>query len=307
MAQAPPAAASATWLVTVGASLTVGAVIGSLGHRVRGLLAAEQATVERLRELDAMKDTFITAISHEIRTPLTVIVGLTSTLHDHGERIPEDDRRDVIARLTSHARRLERLVENVMDIQRLTHGSVTAHRTEVDLSQLVLEVAGSVELHGPLHTSAEPVLARVDPTLTRRIVENLLVNAAKYTSPETPVWVWATHDPDGVTLVVEDAGDGVPDHLKDEIFEAFTRADPDHPSPGTGVGLSLVARFAGLHGGRAWAEDRPGGGARFCVWLPHGPLGPPARSGARSTDLPTAMPAPARDAHDLPRVTRPRD
>ena len=82
-----------------------------LGGRVRRLLAAEHETVARLRELDVMKDTFITAISHEIRTPLTVIVGLTRTLREHRRRLDEDRQDDLVARLAVNAVRLERLIE----------------------------------------------------------------------------------------------------------------------------------------------------------------------------------------------------
>lgn len=306
---APPAA-GAQWVMVVGASLAVGAVIGTLGGRVRRLLSAEHETVARLRELDVMKDTFITAISHEIRTPLTVIVGLTKTLRDHRRRLDEGRQDDLVVRLAVNAVRLERLIENVMDIQRLTHGVVSAHRDEIDLSQLILDVAEGVELDGPLHTNGHPVHGRVDPTLTRRIVQNLLLNAVKYTVSGTPIWVWAERAEDAVTIVVEDAGPGVPDGLKEEIFDPFTRGDPDHPSPGTGVGLALVSRFAALHDGHAWVEDRPGGGARFCVELPDGPgtpSTPSRRLGPRRATLVRPLLGPSLPTHQSPDPTTPRE
>jgi signal transduction histidine kinase len=100
-------------------------------------------------------------------------------------------------------------------------------------------------------------------------VENLLVNAAKHTPPGSPVGLRVDRAEGGVRITVEDRGKGVPDHLKESVFRPFERGPGKLAhAPGTGIGLSLVARFAELHGGRAWVEDRPGGGASFRVFLP---------------------------------------
>jgi signal transduction histidine kinase len=117
--------------------------------------------------------------------------------------------------------------------------------------------------------TAEPVVAWVDPAKVERVVENLLANADRHTTPDTPVWVTVARQDGGVLLAVEDAGGGVPKELRSALFEPF-RQGPGAPAhaPGVGIGLSLVARFAELHGGRAWVQDRPGGGASFRVLLP---------------------------------------
>jgi signal transduction histidine kinase len=118
-----------------------------------------------------------------------------------------------------------------------------------------------------------------DTAMIQRIVENLLSNSVRHTAPATPIWIRALPDDHGVVLIVEDAGSGVPDAEKERIFQPFQQGSgvPRH-SPGIGVGLSLVARFAELHGGRAWVEDRPGGGASFRVLLPAAPAEAPTRS-----------------------------
>ncbi|HET6751501.1 MAG TPA: ATP-binding protein [Actinomycetes bacterium] len=105
--------------------------------------------------------------------------------------------------------------------------------------------------------------------MVERMVENLLANAGRHTTPDTPVWVRVAHRGQGVLLAVEDAGAGVPRELQATLFEPF-RQGPGMSAhaPGVGIGLSLVARFAELHGGRAWVQDRPGGGASFRVLLP---------------------------------------
>jgi two-component system sensor histidine kinase MtrB len=114
-------------------------------------------------------------------------------------------------------------------------------------------------------------------------VENLLVNAARHTPPDCTIWVKVVPEDGGVLITVEDQGAGVPEELRETIFEPF-RQGPGAPahSPGVGIGLSLVARFAELHAGRAWVEERPGGGASFKVFLPDGPY--------FSTGAPTSEP-----------------
>jgi signal transduction histidine kinase len=121
---------------------------------------------------------------------------------------------------------------------------------------------------------AQPVTISLDPGKVERIIENLLANAARHTPPDTPVWVRVAEPPGGggVLLAVEDAGAGIPAELRDSVFEPF-RQGPDPPThaPGVGIGLTLVARFAELHGGRAWVEERAGGGSSFRVLIPDAP------------------------------------
>jgi signal transduction histidine kinase len=109
----------------------------------------------------------------------------------------------------------------------------------------------------------------VDGPKVERIVENLVVNAAKHTQAGTTIWVRVQSQRDGVLLVVEDEGPGVPAQQREQVFQPFHtgRNIADH-APGSGIGLALVAQFASLHGGRAWVQDRPGGGASFRVFLP---------------------------------------
>ena len=108
----------------------------------------------------------------------------------------------------------------------------------------------------------------VDAPKVERIVENLLANAIKYTPSGTPIWVKVERVPEGALLTVEDAGPGIPQEERATVFEPFHQgANRSTHAPGVGIGLSLVARFAELHGGRAWVDDRDGGGAAFRVLL----------------------------------------
>jgi signal transduction histidine kinase len=118
------------------------------------------------------------------------------------------------------------------------------------------------------------VTIEADPAKVERIVENLIANAARHTGPRISIWVRVWAEPDGAVIAVEDDGPGVPPELQHAIFEPFRQGPTASPhSPGTGIGLSLVSMFADLHGGRAWVQDRDGGGASFRVFLPAAPPG----------------------------------
>jgi PAS domain S-box-containing protein len=230
----------------------------------------EREATQRLRALDEMKNTFLEAVSHDLRTPLTSILGSAVTLEQAGLELPREDAVDLLQRIASNARKLERLLSDLLDLDRLQRGIITPQRRRTDVGALVREAVQEFEQLGGREVlfDSPPLPGDVDPPKVERIVENLLSNASRHTPGDRRIWARAERTDDGILLTVEDEGDGVPDDLKDAIFEPFRQAPgPAAASPGVGVGLSLVARFAELHGGRAWVEDRPGGGASFKVLL----------------------------------------
>ena len=135
------------------------------------------------------------------------------------------------------------------------------------------------------------VLANVDAGHVERIIENLVSNAVRYTPPGTPIWISIEGKADGVTITVEDAGPGIPQELRETIFEPFRQGNEQvEHSPGVGIGLSLVAKFAELHGGWVRCEEHPEGGSRFRVFLPgasgdRGGIEPEGRSAGRGSQL----------------------
>jgi K+-sensing histidine kinase KdpD len=240
-------------------------------------LEIERDATRRLEALDEMKNTFLQAVSHELRTPLTAVMGLALTLEREDMRLSEDDRKDLTRRLAKNARRLDRLLSNLLDLERLIRGVVEPSRERTDLGALVRRVLIEADLRDPgrIHADVGQIFADIDGPKVERIVENLVVNATRHTPDGTPIWVRVASVAEGVVIVVEDAGPGVPDDIKEAIFEPFRQGSENHPSPGTGIGLALVARFAELHGGRAWVEDRQGGGASFHALLPRLAASPP--------------------------------
>jgi PAS domain S-box-containing protein len=230
----------------------------------------EREAVGQLRSLDEMKNAFLSAVSHELRTPLASVLGYAVTLEEQDLKLSADERREAIERLAVNARKLHRLLEDLLDLDRLGRGIVDPRRQTVDVGALARRVLEESDLGDrPVELEVGHVTAELDGPKVERIVENLVMNAARHSPPSTPVRVAVRAERDGVLIAVEDRGPGVPDQLKEDVFGPFVRG-PERPaySPGAGIGLSLVARFAELHGGRAWVEDRPGGGASFKVFLP---------------------------------------
>jgi signal transduction histidine kinase len=240
---------------------------------LRAAFEREKEVSKRLLAVDEMKTTFLEAVSHELRTPLSAILGLALTLERHDDRFSPERTRQMMGRLSANARKLDKLLSDLLDLDRLSRGILKPRRRPTDSSALVRQVvAGSdVVEDRPVKLQLADVIVPVEPAKVERVVENLVANAVRHTPEGTPIWIRVEESAEGVVIAVEDAGPGVPHELRQSIFEAFQQgSERSAGSPGVGIGLSLVARFAELHGGRAWVEDRPGGGASFRVFLPTG-------------------------------------
>jgi PAS domain S-box-containing protein len=228
--------------------------------------------LEKLRAMDRLKNTLLHTLSHDLQNPLTVIHGAASTLERLDAQLSTDERRTLLRSLAVRTHSLRTLLTDLLDLDRLDRGIVEPRRSPVDLAEMVRRlVASSDALAGrsvEIHT--EPVTIAVDQAKVERMVENLLANVARHTE-DARVWVRVAAQDGGALISVDDEGTGVPDELKEKIFVPFSRGPESASLPGSGIGLSLVARFAELHGGRAWVEDRPGRGASFRVFLPDAP------------------------------------
>lgn len=234
----------------------------------------EREAAQRLRALDEMKNTFLEAVSHDLRTPLTSILGSALTLEQTELALPQEDALDLVGRIASNARKLERLLSDLLDLDRLQRGIVSPQRRPTDIAVLIeRSVAGTEEsADRAIRVAVDPITVSIDAAKAERILENLISNAIRHTPDGTPISIRAVGQDGGVLIVVEDEGPGIPAELHEAVFEPFRQApgSSSEHSPGVGVGLSLVRRFAELHGGRAWLEDREGGGSSFHVFLPGG-------------------------------------
>lgn len=242
-------------------------VVDKSGSPARMVGTAQDITDRK--HLDTLRDNILSAVSHELRTPLTSILGFSLTLKEKGAQLADDVRAQIVEHLAEQAHKLDQLLVDLLDLDRLRRGFVypAFHRTDVD--QLVARVTADYRNSGhPIELRTEPVVAEVDGSKLERIVDNLIANAVKHTAPGTEIRVSVEPCDEGTLITVADRGSGVPIDQREAIFEIFNRgALAVSPVPGAGIGLSLVAQLAALHGGQVWVEENPGGGARFRVLL----------------------------------------
>lgn len=233
-------------------------------------LSAEQDATEQLRMLDGLKSTLLQTVSHDLRSPISAVLMMTTVLAADAsglQPLTPEVRSTIIQKVEQSAMRMDRLLKDILDSDPMR--SISGQQQVCDVAGVVLRVLGEVDLREdhPVDVQVTPAAAFVDPAHLERIVENLLNNARQHLPPGVPIWVRVASVGDEVLIVVEDAGTGIDPDTAAGIFEPFRRG-AQATSGGLGLGLSLVSRFAQLHGGRAWVEDRAGGGASFRVLLP---------------------------------------
>jgi two-component system sensor histidine kinase KdpD len=240
-------------------------------EELNNALGRERDASERLRALDDMKNTFLQAVSHDLRTPLAAILGLAITLERDEVELGQHEVRELAGRIATNSRKLDRMVSDLLDLDRLSRGILEPKLQPADVGAIVRDLAGQLDVarDRTVDFDLHSVTIPVDAPKVERIVENLLANTIRHTPPGARVWIRTRAKEGGALITVEDDGPGVPDDLHDAVFEPFRQAPTQSShSPGAGIGLALVARFTELHRGRAWVEDRQGGGASFRVFLP---------------------------------------
>jgi PAS domain S-box-containing protein len=230
---------------------------------------------QRLKEADDRKDQFLAMLAHELRNPLAPIRNAVQVLKLSGtENKAQQWVGDVIERQTQH---LARLVDDLLDVSRITRGKVTLQRELLELHTIINR---AVETSRPIidarhHQLAvilpdEPVRLNGDLTRLIQVVSNLLNNAAKFTEPGGVIRLEAGHLRGEVVIRVLDNGIGLPSDLLPHIFDLFTQADQslDRTQGGLGIGLTLVRNLVELHGGSIEVKSEPGNGSEFIVRLP---------------------------------------
>jgi signal transduction histidine kinase len=234
---------------------------------------AEHQAVERLAELDRLKSDFLSSVSHELRTPLTVIIGNGKTLSGNWKRLDENLKLELLRRLNANAVSLESIITSLLDFSRLEAGHVSMRVEAFDLGPLLEATSTrlvSLFADRKLTRAIEPGLAVLaDATLIDRVVENLLVNASKYTPPGGRVVLSAHRNGEYATVAVSDNGPGIPVEDVHRLGERFFRgAAVGGRSRGTGLGLALVREVLELHGSALQIASRLDVGSRFWFDLP---------------------------------------
>ncbi len=265
----------------VDVSLTTSPVRDDSGRVIGASIVARDISERKrldatLREADRRKDEFLATLAHELRNPLAPIRhSLEILLRSEGDPRLFRHATEILGRQLSH---MIRLVDDLLDVSRITRDKLQLQKTRVELASVIKH---AVEASRPLaerdqqsidvSLPDEPIYLDADPVRLAQIFSNLFNNACQYTEPGGHIWLTAEREGDEVVLVVRDSGIGMPADQLDGIFEMFTQVEDDSERPrrGLGIGLTLVRRLVRLHGGTVTARSEGRGlGSEFEVRLP---------------------------------------
>lgn len=230
-------------------------------------------TCERLERVSSVKSEFVAIVSHEFRTALTGIQGFSELLRD--EDLGTDEVREFAGEINTNAVRLNRLIDDLLDLDRMESGQMTLNRERLALDGVV---SGAVDQLRPM-LAGHPTTRELglggrtvvgDRDKLTQVCMNLLSNAVKYSPDGGPIVVSTAASGSEAIVRVADRGLGIAPEAIERIFERFSRvvSEPNRSIKGTGLGLPIVRQIVELHGGRAWAESRPGEGSTFYIAIP---------------------------------------
>jgi two-component system phosphate regulon sensor histidine kinase PhoR len=239
-----------------------------------GVVLAVLDLTER-RRLETVRRDFVANVSHELKTPLTVIAGFAETLRD--PELAPADRARFIDLVAANTTRMQRIVDDLLDLSRYESSTWTPHPVDIDLHAIVEDVFAAarsttakknIDLLAEIDRDARTI--HVDATALRQVLSNLIDNAVRYTAAGS-ITVRATRSAEsGTTIAVADTGIGIAAEHLSRIFERFYRADPgrSRSDGGTGLGLAIVRHLVEAHGGRVSAESTPAVGSTVFVTFP---------------------------------------
>ncbi|MFI9100713.1 ATP-binding protein [Streptomyces fildesensis] len=237
----------------------------------RDRLAEAAAEVEPVKAADRMRTALLAAVSHDLRTPLASGWAAISSLRSRDVDFSTEDREELLATAEESLIRLNRLVDNLLDMSRLQAGALTLNLRATGLEEVLPSALDSLPADGPevefQGVEAAPALL-ADPPLLERVIANLISNAARHTPPGECVLLSASALADRVELRVVDRGPGLPDVDRDRVFEPFQRLGDTDNSTGIGLGLALARGLTEAMDGTLTPEDTPGGGLTMVVSLP---------------------------------------
>lgn len=256
-------------------------LIQAVAHDIAQALArtrlADELESARLQgETERLRAALLSSVSHDLRSPLAAMLGSAESLQRYGERLSEIERNDLLGGIVSEGQRLDRYIQNLLDMTRLGHGTLKLARDWVSMDEIVgscLLRLRKIYPETPVereHTAEDLPLLYVHPALIEQALFNIIENAAKFSPPGAPVRIRCVPSGDTVRIDITDAGPGIPPEERGRIFDMFYSAERgDRGKQGTGLGLSICQGMIGAHGGSVEALPGEGGvGTTIRVTLP---------------------------------------
>jgi two-component system sensor histidine kinase KdpD len=226
-------------------------------------------------ETERLRTALLSSVSHDLRTPLASIIGAASSLDSYGQDMSQDDRHALLEMVRQEGERLDRYIQNLLDMTRLGHGELTLRRDWIGVDELVGSAVGRLQRYQPdtrFAVSVDPGLAPiwVHPALVEQALFNIIENAAKFSPPGEAVVIDACREGEHVRIDVRDHGPGIPEDERRRIFDMFYSVERgDRGRAGTGLGLAICRGMIGAHGGEVEALPGPDGrGTVMRITLP---------------------------------------
>ena len=246
-----------------------------LGH-VAGAIVAFQ-DIARLREVDRMKDEFVSIVSHELRTPLTSIRGSVQLVLDEANSVPDPEHRKLLQIALNNCERLVRIINDILDVSKIESGNLSLRKKAVHVADLVRQAVdvvapparnANVTLDANVPANIRPVM--VDPDRIVQALVNLLSNAVKFAPPRSTVTTTVTGTDHTITIAVADQGEGIAPENLNRLFQKFQQVDSSSSrrKGGTGLGLAITKALVEQHGGRIFVDSELHKGTRFSFTLP---------------------------------------
>jgi two-component system sensor histidine kinase KdpD len=236
---------------------------------LRARLVADLQSERVANETERLRSALLSSVSHDLRTPLAAIIGAAGSLDSYGHTMSADDRHALLDTVRSEGERLDRYIQNLLDMTRLGHGTLALNRDWIGVDELIGSAVGRLHRYQPGTRFAVSIGPGVDPiwvhpALVEQALFNVIENAAKFSPPDEAVAIEAWRERDDLIIEVRDCGPGIPEAERKRIFDMFYSAERgDRGHHGTGLGLAISRGMIGAHGGEV--EALPGAGGRGTV------------------------------------------
>ncbi len=245
-----------------------------IGQGIGRIRLSEQAKTTQMQiEAERLRNSLLSAISHDLRTPLSTIIGSASALAEDNGQLQAQDKLELSRAIVDEAERMSNLVNNILDMARLDAGVVELNRQWHPLDEII----GTVLTRLHKHLAGRQVKVKLPPELTMIFVDsvmieqvliNLLENALRYSPAGSDIDISAEILVNALQIAIADHGPGIAKGLEDRLFEKFYQIRHEAAQSGVGLGLAICRAIIEIHGGRIFAQNRPGGGAMFSFILP---------------------------------------
>ncbi|MDD5398261.1 MAG: PAS domain S-box protein [Dehalococcoidia bacterium] len=226
------------------------------------------------KQLDQLKDDFISMVSHEMRTPLTVIIGGLNVLDEDAEKLSAEERHQLLENALIEAEELSQILSNLLELSRSQANRLTISRKTLVISDTVRKVVGQIQKRASrpfvIELDKNIAVIEADPLRIERILYNLVNNAIKYSSPDQEIKIFTKLAGDQLLVGVRDEGVGIAEKDQPKLFNLFQRIENKNTSEAQGIGIGLVVcrRLVEAHGGSIWLESEEGKGSTFFFTLP---------------------------------------